>query len=35
MQLVGPLSSEALLLRAAALFEQARPWAAQRPETDF
>ena len=31
VQLVGPLSSEALLLRAAALFEQARPWAAHRP----
>ena len=31
VQLVGPLSSEALLLRAAALFERARPWADARP----
>jgi aspartyl-tRNA(Asn)/glutamyl-tRNA(Gln) amidotransferase subunit A len=31
VQLVGPLSSEALLLRAAALFERARPWAQLRP----
>ena len=32
IQLVGPLSSEALLLRAAALFERERPWSDLRPE---
>jgi aspartyl-tRNA(Asn)/glutamyl-tRNA(Gln) amidotransferase subunit A len=31
LQLVGPLGADALLLRAAALFERARPWAHRRP----
>ena len=32
LQLVGPHLGDARLLRAAALFEQARPWAAERPQ---
>ena len=32
VQLVGPHLGDARLLRAAALFEQARPWAAERPQ---
>jgi len=31
LQLIGPHLSDARLLRAAALFETARPWAAERP----
>ena len=31
LQLVGRLGEDAALLRAAALFEQARPWAQRRP----
>jgi aspartyl-tRNA(Asn)/glutamyl-tRNA(Gln) amidotransferase subunit A len=31
LQLIGPHLGDARLLRAAALFEQARPWAAERP----
>jgi aspartyl-tRNA(Asn)/glutamyl-tRNA(Gln) amidotransferase subunit A len=31
LQLVGRLGEDAVLLRAAALFEQARPWAQRRP----
>ena len=31
LQLVGRLGADAMLLRAAALFEQARPWAHRRP----
>jgi aspartyl-tRNA(Asn)/glutamyl-tRNA(Gln) amidotransferase subunit A len=34
IQLVGPLSSEALLLRAAARYERERPWAHLRPPTE-
>ncbi len=32
LQLIGPHLGDARLLRAAALFEQARPWAAERPQ---
>ena len=32
LQLVGPHLGDAKLVRAAALFEQARPWAAERPQ---
>ena len=32
LQLVGPHLGDARLIRAAALFEQARPWAAERPQ---
>ena len=32
IQFVGPLSGEARLLHAAALFERARPWAERRPK---
>jgi Asp-tRNA(Asn)/Glu-tRNA(Gln) amidotransferase A subunit family amidase len=31
LQLVGPHLGDARLLRAAALFEMARPWAGDRP----
>jgi aspartyl-tRNA(Asn)/glutamyl-tRNA(Gln) amidotransferase subunit A len=31
LQLVGPLGADAMLLHAAALFEQARPWNQRRP----
>ena len=31
LQLIGRLGEDALLLRTAALFEQARPWAQRRP----
>jgi aspartyl-tRNA(Asn)/glutamyl-tRNA(Gln) amidotransferase subunit A len=31
LQLIGPLGSDALLLRAAALFEAAHPWSGRRP----
>ena len=31
LQLIGPLGADALLLRAAALFEAARPWSDRRP----
>ena len=31
LQLIGRLGEDALLLRATALFEQARPWAQRRP----
>jgi aspartyl-tRNA(Asn)/glutamyl-tRNA(Gln) amidotransferase subunit A len=34
IQLAGPLSSEALLLRAAACYERERPWAHRRPPLD-
>ena len=34
IQLVGRRSEDARLLRVAALFEQARPWAARRPQID-
>jgi aspartyl-tRNA(Asn)/glutamyl-tRNA(Gln) amidotransferase subunit A len=32
LQLMGPLGADALLLRAAALFEAARPWSDRRPQ---
>jgi len=32
LQLIGPLGADALLLRAAALFEAARPWSDRRPQ---
>jgi aspartyl-tRNA(Asn)/glutamyl-tRNA(Gln) amidotransferase subunit A len=32
LQLIGPHLGDARLIRAAALFEQARPWAAERPQ---
>jgi aspartyl-tRNA(Asn)/glutamyl-tRNA(Gln) amidotransferase subunit A len=32
LQLIGPHLGDARLLRAAALFEQACPWAAERPK---
>jgi len=32
LQLIGRLGADAMLLRAAALFEQARPWAQRRPD---
>ena len=32
LQLIGPHLGDAKLMRAAALFEQARPWAAERPQ---
>jgi aspartyl-tRNA(Asn)/glutamyl-tRNA(Gln) amidotransferase subunit A len=32
LQLIGPHLGDAKLVRAAALFEQARPWAAERPQ---
>ncbi len=32
LQIVGPLYADALVLRAARAFEQARPWGARRPE---
>jgi aspartyl-tRNA(Asn)/glutamyl-tRNA(Gln) amidotransferase subunit A len=32
LQLVGRLGEDTRLLRAAALFEQAHPWAQRRPE---
>jgi aspartyl-tRNA(Asn)/glutamyl-tRNA(Gln) amidotransferase subunit A len=31
LQLIGRLGADAMLLRAAALFEQARPWIQRRP----
>jgi len=31
LQLIGPHLGDARLLRAAALFEMARPWAADQP----
>lgn len=31
LQIVGAIGADALVLRAAALFEQAKPWAARRP----
>jgi len=34
IQLIGRRSEDARLLRAAALFEQARPWDARRPQID-
>jgi Asp-tRNA(Asn)/Glu-tRNA(Gln) amidotransferase A subunit family amidase len=34
IQLVGRRGEDARLLRVAALFEQARPWAARRPQID-
>ena len=34
IQLVGRRGEDARLLRAAALYEQARPWAARRPQID-
>jgi len=33
LQLIGPHLGDAKLLRAAALFEAARPWAQHRPAT--
>ena len=32
LQLIGRLGADSALLRAAALFEQARPWAQRRPD---